>query len=381
MADSRALRLGITCYPSVGGSGILASALGEELARRGHEVHFISYERPFRMPADAPRLFFHPVVINDYELFKYPDYTLPLSVKMAEVARDHALDVLHVHYAVPHATAAILARSMLPEDRRPRVVTTLHGTDTTLLGRDAGYGPAIRHALQQSDAVTAVSAWLSDETHRLLAIDRPIDVIHNFYSPRPPRRSRDEVRRELGLQEQAMILHLSNLRPVKRIDLLLDTVARVQPRDAFKLVILAGGDFAPFTEQVRRLGIGDRVLVRENVLDIEDYLQAADLGLFTSASESFCLSLLEAMWFGCPSVSTTVGGIPEVVTSGETGVLVPVPEADALARAVEGLLGDPVARRQMGRAAQQRAQAQFSADAIVPQYEALYRRVCGGPTP
>jgi N-acetyl-alpha-D-glucosaminyl L-malate synthase BshA len=377
MADSRALRIGITCYPSVGGSGILASALGEELARRGHEVHFISYERPFRMPADAPRLFFHPVVINDYELFKYPDYTLPLSVKMAEVARDHALDVLHVHYAVPHATAAILARSMLPEERRPRVVTTLHGTDTTLLGRDAGYGPAIRHALQQSDAVTAVSAWLSDETHRLLAIDRPIDVIHNFYSPRPPRRSPDEVRRELGLESEAMILHLSNLRPVKRINLLLDTVARVQPRASFKLVILAGGDFAPFTEQVRRLGIADRVLVRENVLDIEDYLQAADLGLFTSASESFCLSLLEAMWFGCPSVSTTVGGIPEVVTSGETGVLVPVPEADALARAVEGLLADPVARRRMGSAAQHRAQARFSADAIVPQYEALYRRVCG----
>lgn len=377
MADSRALRLGITCYPSVGGSGILASALGEELARRGHEVHFISYGRPFRMPVDAPRLFFHPVVINDYELFKYPDYTLPLSVKMAEVARDHALDVLHVHYAVPHATAAILARAMLPEARRPRVVTTLHGTDTTLLGRDPGYGPAIRHALQQSDAVTAVSAWLRDETHRLLEVDRPIDVIHNFYSPRPARRSREEVRSELGIGDQAMILHLSNLRPVKRIDLLLDTVARVRPADAFKLVILAGGDFAPFAEKVRQLGIGDRVLVRENVLDIEDYLQAADLGLFTSASESFCLSLLEAMWFGCPSVSTSVGGIPEVVTTGETGMLVPAPEADALARAVEGLLSDPGARQRMGRAAQQRAQARFSADAIVPQYEALYRRVCG----
>lgn len=381
MADSRALRLGITCYPSVGGSGILASALGEELARRGHEVHFISYGRPFRMPVDAPRLFFHPVVINDYELFKYPDYTLPLSVKMAEVARDHALDVLHVHYAVPHATAAILARAMLPEERRPRVVTTLHGTDTTLLGRDPGYGPAIRHALQRSDAVTAVSAWLRDETHRLLEVDRPIDVIHNFYSPKPARRSRAEVRSELGIGDQAMILHLSNLRPVKRIDLLLDTVARVRPADAFKLVILAGGDFAPFAEKVRELGIGDRVLVRENVLDIEDYLQAADLGLFTSASESFCLSLLEAMWFGCPSVSTTVGGIPEVVTSGETGVLVPVPEAGALARAVEELLGDPEARRRMGAAAQQRAQTRFSAAAIVPQYEALYRRVCSSPTP
>ena len=153
------MKIGITCYPSVGGSGILASALGEELARRGHEVHFISYERPFRMPADAPRLFFHPVVINNYGLFKYPDYTLPLSVKMAEVSRDHRLDVLHVHYAVPHATAAILARSMLPPEQQPRVVTTLHGTDTTLLGADPGYGPAIHHALTHSDAVTVVSDY------------------------------------------------------------------------------------------------------------------------------------------------------------------------------------------------------------------------------
>src|SRR4051812_26464941 len=217
MAD-RALNIGITCYPSVGGSGILASALGEELARRGHDVHFISYERPFRMPPNAPRLHFHPVVINDYELFRYPDYTLPLSVKMAEVARDAALDVLHVHYAVPHATAAILARAMLPEGKRLRVVTTLHGTDTTLLGRDAGYGPAIRHALMQSDAVTAVSAWLRDETYRLLTVDRPIDVIHNFFEPKTPRRSCDEVRREVGLRnDEAMVVHLSNLRPVKRI--------------------------------------------------------------------------------------------------------------------------------------------------------------------
>jgi L-malate glycosyltransferase len=377
MTLPRALKIGITCYPSVGGSGILASALGEDLARRGHEVHFISYERPFRMPADAPRLHFHPVVINAYELFKYPDYTLPLSVKMAEVARDAGLDVLHVHYAVPHATAAILARSMLPEGRQPRVVTTLHGTDTTLLGRDAGYGPAIRHALMSSDAVTAVSAWLRDETHRLLAVDRPIDVIHNFFEPKPPRRSREDVRRELGLRDQAMIVHLSNLRPVKRIDLLLDTVARVRPRDGFKLVILAGGDFAPFIEHVRRLCLTDRVWVRENVFDVEDYLQAADLGLFTSESESFCLSLLEAMWFGCPSVSTAVGGIPEVVTSGDDGLLVPAGDADGLARGVESLLQDPGLRARLGNAAQRRAREKFSADAIVPQYEALYRRVCG----
>src|ERR1017187_5531466 len=216
------MKIGITCYPSVGGSGILAAALGEDLARRGHEVHFISYERPFRLPAQAPRLFFHPVVINDYGLFKYPDYTLPLSVKMAEVSRDHQLDILHVHYAVPHATAAILARSMLPPAQQPRVVTTLHGTDTTLLGADPGYGPAIHHALTHSDAVTTVSNFLKQETQRVLGFGGPMEVIHNFFEPRPARRSRQEMRRELGLRDETMILHSSNLRPLKRIDLLLE---------------------------------------------------------------------------------------------------------------------------------------------------------------
>lgn len=378
MEAERPRKIGITCYPSVGGSGILASALGEELARRGHEVHFISYERPFRLPANAPRLFFHPVVINDYELFRYPDYTLPLSVKMAEVSRDCGLDVLHVHYAVPHATAAILARAMLPEARRPAVVTTLHGTDTTLLGRDAGYGPAIRHALMESDAVTAVSGWLRDETHRLLGVERAIEVIPNFFAPRVPTRSREAVRAELGVAEgEAMIVHLSNLRPVKRVDLLLDAVARVRPRESFKLVILAGGDFGPFVTHVRRLGLANRVVVREKVFDVEDYLQAADLGLFASESESFCLSILEAMWFGCPSVSTSVGGIPEVVRDGEHGVLVPAGDADGLARGIELLSRDGPRRTALGQAGRRRAREVFSADAIVPQYERLYRRVNG----
>jgi L-malate glycosyltransferase len=371
------LKIGITCYPSVGGSGILASTLGEDLARRGHEVHFISYERPFRMPAEAPRLFFHPVVINDYGLFKYPDYTLPLSVKMAEVSRDHQLDILHVHYAVPHATAAILARSMLPPDQQPRVVTTLHGTDTTLLGSDPGYGPAIHHALTHSDAVTTVSAYLKTETQRVLGFNRPMEVIHNFFEPRAPRRSRGEMRRELGLRDEAMVLHSSNLRPVKRIDLLLETAARVRPRESFKLVILAGGDFAPFANDVRRLGLEDRVIVRENILEIEDYLQAADLGLYTSENESFCLSILEAMCFACPSVATRVGGIPEVVRDNLTGILVPFGNADALARSIERLIQDATLRVTLGCAAKARARKEFSANAIVPRYEALYHRVCG----
>ncbi len=371
------MKIGIACYPSIGGSGILATALGEELARRGHEIHFFSYERPFRLPENAPRLHFHPVVINDYALFKYPDYTLPLSVRMAEVSRDHGLDVLHVHYAVPHATAAILAKSMLPPKSQPRVVTTLHGTDTTLLGEDPGYGPAIHHALTQSDAVTAVSAYLKAETQRVLDFNGPVEVIHNFFVPRPPRRAPEEVRRELGVADsEVMIVHASNLRPVKRIDLLLETLSRVRPRDAFKLVVMAGGSFEPFVKDVRRLGLNDRIIVRENVNEIEDYLQAADLGLFTSETESFCLSILEAMFFGCPSVARRAGGIPEVVEDGVSGLLVPSDNPDDLARAIESLIRDPKRRTAIGRAAQRRAREYFSAEAIVPRYEALYRRVC-----
>lgn len=375
----RPLRIGITCYPSVGGSGILASSLGEELAARGHEIHFISYERPFRISADAPHVHFHQVEINDYSLFKYPDYTLPLSVKMAEVSRAARLDVLHVHYAVPHATAAILARSMLSREEQPRVVTTLHGTDTTLLGRDRNYGPAIRHALLCSDAVTVVSDWLRDETRRLLTFDQPIDVIHNFFAPRQPRRRPAEVRAELGLKDEGLLLHLSNLRPVKRIDLLLDAVARIRPRNSFKLLILAGADFSPFVDHVRRLGISDRVIIRQKVNEIEDYLQAADLGVFTSESESFCLSLLETMCFGRASVATAVGGIPEVVEHDKSGVLVPPGDADAVARAIESLLADAERRERLGRAAQERARTLFSPAIVIPRYEALYRRVCAQP--
>jgi L-malate glycosyltransferase len=369
------MRIGITCYPSVGGSGILASALGEELARRGHEVHFISYERPFRLPVDAPRLYFHPVGISEFGLFKYPDYTLPLSVKMAEVSREYRLDVLHVHYAVPHATAAILARSMLPPEQQPKLVTTLHGTDTTLLGRDAGYGPAIRHALMCSDAITTVSSYLQVETQQMFSIERPVEVIHNFFTPRPPQRSPKEVRRELGLEKEVIVLHASNLRAAKRIDLLLETAARIRSPD-FKLVILAGDSFAPFAADVRHLKLEDRIIVLERIKDVEDYLQIADLCLFTSDSESFCLSILEAMYFACPSVARRIGGIPEVTEHGVTGLLVPSDNPDELARAVESLIKDPAYRIALGEAAQERARRLFSAEAIVPLYEALYERVC-----
>ncbi len=370
------LRIGITCYPSVGGSGVLATSLGEELAARGHDVHFIAYERPFRLPADAPRLHFHPVAINEYGLFRFPDYTLPLSVRMADVSRDHRLDVLHVHYAVPHATAAMLARAMLSPEQRPRLVTTLHGTDTTLLGQDPGYAPAIKYALTSSDAVTAVSQSLKGETQRVLDFDGPIEVIHNFFAPHEPSRSPEAVRRELGLGDELVVVHSSNLRPGKRVDLLLETVARIRPRRAFKLLVLAGEAFAPFAGDVRRLGLTDRVIVREKVHAIEDYLQIADVGLYTSEAESFCLSILEAMCFGCPSVSTCVGGIPELVEADQCGALVPTGDVAALTKTLETLLDDEERRQRLGGAARARARERFSAEAIVPRYEALYRRLC-----
>ena len=272
MNERRPLNIGITCYPTVGGSGVLATALGEDLAQRGHDIHFISYERPFRLPENATHFHFHPVKINDYELFKYPDYTLPLSVRMAEVSRDHQLDILHVHYAVPHATAAILARAMLPPEQQPAVVTTLHGTDTTLLGRDPGYGPAIHHALTCSDAVTTVSDCLRRETHDILGFTGPLNVIYNFYEPRPTQKSREAVRAELGVGNEVLIFHSSNLRPLKRVDLVLETVARIEPRNSFKLLILSGGSFAPFMKDVRRLGLENNVVVREKVNEIEEYV-------------------------------------------------------------------------------------------------------------
>jgi N-acetyl-alpha-D-glucosaminyl L-malate synthase BshA len=318
--------------------------------------------------------------MGGHELFKYPDYTLPLSVKLAEVSRAHHLDILHVHYAVPHATAAILAVSMLEASERPRVVTTLHGTDTTLFGSHPAYGPAIRHALERSDAVTAVSSFLEGETRRLLQITRPIDVIHNFVSPVSPERPRSETRCELGVgEDEVLLIHASNLRPIKRIDLLLQAVALVKDRESFRLLILAGESFAPFAAEVRRLGLEDRIIVRDKIQDVEEYYSAADLGLVTSDSESFCLSILEGMFYACPSIATRVGGIPEVIQSDSTGVMVTPGDAEALASGINDLIANRERRKEMGRAAKLFAETHFTADIIVPAYEELYYREIAKP--
>ena len=367
------LKIGIACFPLIGGSGILATALGSELARRGHEVYFFSYAQPVRLDLPQDNLHFHRVDVVHNPLFPCPDYTLPLAVKMAEVARSQQLDLFHVHYAVPHALAACLA-SQIVGSSAPRIVTTLHGTDTTLLGQDPDYRTAIEHALVHSDAVTAVSESLRDQTQETFGLKRPIEVIPNFFTPNKPKRSRDEVRRDLGITDEFLVLHMSSLRPVKRIDLLLRIIASSRKnRERLRLFILAGGPFDPYEPLLDELGIRDVVIIRQNTAVVDEYLQAADAGLYTSEYESFGLSILETMFYGKPVVAFRVGGIPEVI--GDSCPLYPFGDVTAAAAGLDMLIESPNLSREIGERSRNRALENFSADRIVPQYEALYRRV------
>ncbi len=377
------LRVGLVCYPLIGGSGIVATALGTELARRGHAVHFFSYARPVRLPEGLAGVWFHEVRVSDYALFRYPDYTLPLAVKLAGVARSHGLDSLHVHYAVPHATAAFLAVQMLGGHGAaavPRVVTTLHGTDTNLLGRDPAYRPAIEHALEHSDAITTVSESLRRETLDTFTLSPAtaarVEVIPNFIRPSPPARDRAAVRRELGVADDAFLaVHASNLRPVKRMDLLLRVLAATGRRHVRLLVLNGGGDWSSFTPLVEELRLRGRVIVRDGEAAVEDYLAAADVGVSTSEAESFGLALLETMAQGRPALAFAVGGLPEVVRHGVNGLLVPFGDVVALAAALDRLAGAPELARSLGERARQDALERFNPERAVARYEAIYRRL------
>ena len=377
MTTRRPLRIGITCYPLVGGSGILATALGSELARRGHDVHFFSSAKPVRLDVSQPRIFFHQVVVNEYRLFKYPDYTLPLAVKMAHIAREHHLDIFHVHYAVPHATAAYLAVQMLGGPSvAPKIVTTLHGTDTTLLGQDPSYREAIEHALSESDAITTVSESLRGETLATFRLSHTIDVIPNFFIPSQNIRAREEVRRELEVgADEFLIVHASNVRPLKRIDLLLSAFSAMRIDRPKRLLILAGDTFGEHQHLVDAIPASGRVIVREDVVNIEDYLSAADAGLYTSETESFGLSILETQFHGRPVVAFRVGGIPEVITDGETGFLHPFGDVEALAASLDELAASPELALRMGEVAREQARARFATELVVPRYEQVYERL------
>jgi N-acetyl-alpha-D-glucosaminyl L-malate synthase BshA len=373
--ESAPLKIGIACFPLIGGSGILATALGSELARRGHEVYFFSYAQPVRLDLPQEGLHFHRVEFADNALFPCPDYTLPLAVKMAEVALSQQLDLFHVHYAVPHALAACLASQMVGRSA-PRIVTTLHGSDTTLLGQDPDYRTAIEHAFVHSDALTAVSESLRNQTQEIFRLKRPIEVIPNFFTPNKPKRNREEVRRGLGITDELLVLHMSNLRPVKRVDLLLRTIAMAKNQSRLRLLILAGAPFNLYEPLLYELGLQDRVIVRQNMAVVDEYLEAADAGLYTSEYESFGLSILETAFYGKPVVAFDVGGIPEVV--GDSCPLYAFGDLSAAAAALDALAESPDLARELGERSRYHALERFSADRIVPRYEALYRRVVAG---
>jgi N-acetyl-alpha-D-glucosaminyl L-malate synthase BshA len=367
------LKIGMVCYPSIGGSGIVATELGMLLAAAGHEVHFISYERPVRLKC-GENLFFHPVVVNEYSLFKYPDYTLPLSVRIMEVCEERELDVLHVHYAVPHATGALLAKQMLGDKKCPVIVTTLHGTDTNLLGKDPHYRPIIKYSIENSDGVTTVSDSLKAQTIETFGIQHPITVIPNFYAPAEVQTSRGAVRQQLQVSEdEHLLLHMSNVRPGKRVIDILEAVAALKNRSQVKLLILSGGDFESYQAELSRLNLNDSVIVIQNVEDIEPYLLACDMGVYASEGESFGLSILETLAHGKPVVATEVGGIPEVICDGHTGLLVPMHSPKALAAAIDQLIDHPERTTAMGEAAAKDAKARFTPAVIRDQYLAYYR--------
>ena len=304
--------------------------------------------------------------------FRVPITPCRLRSEWLRSGAENKLDIFHVHYAVPHATAAFLAAEMIG-DSAPRIVTTLHGTDTTLLGPNPQYRAAIEHALIHSDAVTTVSDSLRQQTEETFQLREPIHVIPNFFTPTTPTKTRDEVRRELGIADEFLVVHMSNLRPVKRMDLLLQVIARTSNRDRIRLLILAGGSFAPYESLLDDLGLRGRVIVKEDAAAVENYLPAADAGLYTSENESFGLSILETMFFGKPVVAFRIGGIPEVV--GDAAYLHDFGDVTAMASSLDALVDSPGVAQQLGERGRARAEGHFTAAQVVPVYEAVYRQV------
>jgi N-acetyl-alpha-D-glucosaminyl L-malate synthase BshA len=372
------MRIGITCYPTYGGSGALATELAIELGRRGHEVHMISYASPFRLRNYAEHVFFHEVDLSGaYPLLEYFPYSLALAVKQHEVALRERLDILHVHYAVPHATAAFMAREMLEPDHHIKVITTLHGTDITLVGQAKSFFTVTKFSIERSDAVTAVSRFLRDETYRAFGCTEcGIDVIPNFVrlDEYRPAGEGEGCRPALGPPDVRVLMHVSNFRPVKRVRDVVRAFARIRAALRSVLVFVGDGPERPAAEElVAELGLTRDVRFLGKVDAVADLLRCADLFLLPSESESFGLAALEAMACGVPVVGTNVGGLPEVVTP-DAGALVPLGDLDAIADHALAILADP-ARLRSAREAAVRAASRFSADRIVPMYEALYRRV------
>ena len=369
------MKIGITCYPTYGGSGAVATELGIALAARGHQIHFITYRQPFRLPEFLPNVFFHEVDVGRYPLFEYPPYDLALAVRMHEAVVMHGLEILHCHYALPHATSAWIAREMLRAQKRDvKVITTLHGTDITIVGQDPSFNPITKFSIERSDRLTAVSEFLRRETYNAFGCTAcDVAVIHNFIDPKVYNRSAYPPLLRDKLGGDPILMHISNFRRVKRVRDVVQIFANVHAKIPSRLVMVGDGpDRGDAEEESRRLGIADRVHFLGKIDNVAPLLASADLFLLPSSSESFGLSALEALASGVPVIGTNAGGMPEVIRNGETGVLCPVGDVEGMSSAAIEILSDSQRWQSMSDLGADDARARFSLDEIVTKYEHLY---------
>jgi len=375
------MKIGITCYPVPGGSGIVATELGQQLALRGHLIHFVSYALPFRLDQYQVNVFYHGVETTAYPLFKFPPYTLTLAAKMAEVARNYDIDIFHVHYAIPHATCAYLAKQILAEQGRsiPKVITTLHGTDITLVGADPSFYDITRFSIRCSDGITAVSKYLADETKEVFKIENNIKVIHNFYDQERFKPSSTVCQRsQFAGDDEFLLMHVSNFRPVKRTLDVLDIFEKVSAKLPAKLLLVGEGpDTILARRQITRKGLTDKVIFLGNQNRVEALLPCADLFLLPSEEESFGLAALEALACGVPVIGTSQTGLVEVIDDGENGYLLPVGDTTSMADKAVMLLQDDIQLKKFKDSASRLAAKKFKAETIVTQYENYYEEILG----
>ncbi|OYD09689.1 N-acetyl-alpha-D-glucosaminyl L-malate synthase BshA [Paludifilum halophilum] len=369
------MRIGITCYPSHGGSGVVATELGKLMAERGHQVHFITYDMPFRLGRFYCNIHYHEVEANRYAVFRYPPYDLALASRMAQVAKVHRLDLIHVHYAVPHAICAYLAKQMVGESLK--VVTTLHGTDITVLGEDPSLKDSICFGINQSDAVTAVSDSLIRQTQDLFCIHQPLKRIYNFIDPRVYKPlDISDIRRQYAEPTEKILLHISNFRAVKRVTDVMRVFEKVQREIPSRLILVGEGpEWSKAAQWAREKGLESRVTFMGKQDEVARLLSLADLLLLPSEKESFGLVALEAMACGVPTVGSNAGGLPEVVTDGETGYLSEIGDVEEMARNAVRLLSDEERYRQFTESGLKRARERFSAEKIADEYERVYQEV------
>lgn len=378
------MKVGIVCYPTHGGSGVVASELAIGLAKKGHEIHIVSYAPPFRLRSFHQNIFIHEVGIASYPLFKYPPYALGLATKLVELVEAHDLELIHAHYAVPHAVSAYLAKQIL-NSQLIKIITTLHGTDITLVGSDQSFRRVIKFTIEKSDGVTAVSDYLKQQTIREFDIQREIRVIHNFIDPARPAQHRNQCNREsYAPHGEKILMHASNFRPVKRVGDVVRIFAEVHARIPAKLILIGDGPERPFIQQlIKDLKLSAEVYFLGEQDHLEPLFFCADLFLLPSEQESFGLTALEAMNCSVPVIATEIGGLPEVITHGETGYLYPVGEIKKMAEKSIELLSNPEKHELFKQQARRRAMQSFNADQIIPQYEAFYEEILRAkqPTP